>query len=137
MANKEITLINITNQEQLPMRAVDNGDGTYSYSVSLKDLVDGALRITDATTWEPFSISASGQAFLGPAILSDLVFVGASGAVLSIYDNSSASGSALCSITLPAAISVPIPLGSIEIAVGLYVTITGTGTLMGKRKAVV
>jgi hypothetical protein len=145
MANKEITLINITNQEQLPMRAVDNGDGTYSYSVSLTDLVDGALRVAlnseDADnqvlqvsrTKTPTSVVTSSSAlYTGPIKLNAIVAANnhaSNDVTLSIYDGTNSSGTkVVVDITVPPKGVVQLKDLDILCSVGVYASISGSGT---------
>ncbi|UOF77604.1 hypothetical protein [Caudoviricetes sp.] len=112
------------------MSAKANIDGKGTEPVALVDSSGNRIyldRLPQIKGVTPFSVSATGQVFTGALRISKAMASVSAGAVLTIYDNTSAFGTAIFSHTFPAAGTFTLPtLENVDFAVGAWAVITGT-----------
>lgn len=125
MANGEVYFPG--NPASIPVRAVGNGDDTYSLSVSTPgaDVVTGKAIVEQRYTYAHGS--ASGLVKAGVGFVHAVCFSAITAAVVDVYDNTSATGDKIRTLRVAAGVTVELTVNA-SFATGLYVNIvSGTG----------
>jgi hypothetical protein len=103
MADTSIRLDHIDNPK-VPIKAFDNGDGTYSLQAGT-DAVNDRTRVSEVWTAGTLTGPADGATITGVGVLRQLILTNGSGAAITVnvYDNTTASGTKLTpALAIPA-----------------------------------